>query len=102
MKKTYELSVNAYDSTKAEAAVNLMDKIVRRWYNVYGGYRAYSGKGAGGEYYIYVEYTADWDSTALHLLPDWDDIKKAFIHLLWRIDPANEVEVHTRPMPWKN
>ena len=100
MRMTYELTVNGYDPTQVERAVRLMDKLVRRWYNVYGGYRAYSGKGAGGEYYVYVEYTANWDASSLHLVPDWNDIKRAFIRKLWKIDPDDLLEVHTRPMPW--
>lgn len=102
MKKTYELSVNGFDPMLVERAIRLMDSIVRRWYNVHGGYRAYSGKGAGGEYYVYMEYTADWNDSGLRLIPDWDDLRRVFFRKVWKIDPENMLEIHTRPMPWKH
>lgn len=98
MRRTYELTVNGYDQAKVEQAIRLMDQIVRRWYNVYGGKRTYSGKGAGGEWYVFVEYTADWVESGLWV--DWDDIRKGFYKRLMRFDQNDELEVHTRPMPW--
>lgn len=101
MKMTYELAVNGLNPELVEHAIRIMDTIVRRWYNVYGGYRAYSGKGAGDEYYVYMEYTADWDASALHIWPNWDDLKRCFFRALARVDKDDLLEVHTRPMPWK-
>ena len=98
MKMTYELAVNGYDHELVEHAIRIMDTIVRRWYNVYGGYRAYSGKGAGGEYYVYMEYTANWSDTGFW--PNWNDIRKSFYRVLNRVDKDDLLEVHTRPMPW--
>lgn len=102
MKMTYELAINGPDPALVEQAVRAMDKIVRRWYNVHGGYRASSCKGYGGEYFVYMEYTADWDASALHIWPDWNDLRKAFFRKLWKIDPYDELEVHTRAMPWRH
>ena len=101
MKTTYEMTFNAPDNALAEQAVRMMDKMVRRWYNVHGGKRTYSGKGAGGEWYIFMEYTANWDATSLHIWPDFNDLRKAFIRKLWKVDRDNLVEVHSRPMPGK-
>lgn len=99
MKKTYEMTFNAPTNEQAEHAVNLMDTIFRRWYNVYGGKRAYSGKGAGDEWYIFMEYTADWKTT--DLWPDFNDLRRAFFQKLARVDRNDMVEIHSRPMPWK-
>lgn len=101
MKMTYEMIFNAPENEQAEQAVKLMDGIVRRWYNVYGGKRVYSGKGAGGEWYIFMEYTADWDATSLNIWPVFEDLRKCFFRKLSRIDRNDMVEVHSRPMPWK-
>lgn len=99
MKKSYEMIFNAPENEQAEQAVKLMDTIFRRWYNVYGGKRVYSGKGAGGEWYIFMEYTADWDTT--EIWPDFSDLRKIFFRALAKVDKDDMVEVHSRLIPGK-
>ena len=100
MRKTYEMTFNAPTNEQTEHAAKLMDTIFRQWYNVYGGKRAYSGKGAGGEWYIFMEYTADWETN--DIWPDFNDLKKYFFQKLARVDRNDMVEVQSRPMPWRD
>lgn len=99
MKMTYEMTFNAPENEQAEQAVRQMDKLFRRWYNVYGGKRTYSGKGAGDEYYIFMEYTANWDD--LGFVPDWDCLRRGLYRKLAKVDRDDLVEIHHRPLPWK-
>lgn len=100
--KTYELRVNGINPEQVEQAVKLMDKIVRRWYNVYGGRRVYSGKGAGGEWYIFMHYTAAWENGARYDWPGWEEIKRMYFRALYLIDKDDELEIVTRPYPWQD
>lgn len=82
------------DPELVERTVTLMDKIVRNWYNVYGGYRTSSYIGAADEYYISMEYTANWDNSGF--IPDWYILKKIFFRKLAKIDRKDEVAVYTQ------
>lgn len=95
MRKTYEMQVHGMDHTMVEWTIRMMDRLFRRWYNVYGGRRITSEKGLHGEYYVYVEYTANWDCTGLQLSPDFIHLKKAMLRKLDRIDPDETVMVKT-------
>ncbi len=93
---TYEMTINCMDPTMVEAAVKEMDRIVRRWYNVYGGRRIWSGKIENGEYLVKMHYRADWWSSGWVAWPNWDDCLDGFWRRLSKIDPDDTTEVHTR------
>jgi hypothetical protein len=99
MKKSFEMIFNAPENEQVEQAVRIMDTLFRRWYNVHGGKRVYSGKGAGHEYYVFMEYTADWDASGLHIWPDFDDLRRALYRKLAKVDRDDMIEIHSRVMP---
>ena len=102
METTYELSINGPDSEMVEQAVRIMDHLVRQWYNVYGGCRVYSGKGADNEYYIRMEYTAYWASpTDVVYWLGWRDIERLFFRRLAKLDRKDELAVYTKALPMK-
>ena len=93
---TYEMTVNCMDPTMAEAAVKEMDRIVRWYYNVYGGRRVWSGKIENGEYLIKMHYRANWWDSRLVYWPVWHDIVQTFYRRLNKVDPDDTTEIHTR------
>lgn len=99
MKRTYELTINGADPTIVEKAISMMDAIVRDWYDVPGGKRTYSGRGAGDDYFVFVEYTADWDETGR--IPNWDDLKRMYFFKATWLAPY-ELGFSTRLVPGKN
>lgn len=62
---TYKVGFHGMNS---EAMVKTMDKIFRRWYNVYGGYRAMTTKDS-----VIMTYTAKWNKQGF--VPDFKTIE---------------------------
>ena len=91
--KTYVVTMNAFDTNLIETCARALDKIVRRWYNVYGGKLVKVRKLANGEYFIQMEYTAYWNEDGIWI--SWADIKRGWYHKVAKIDRNDEVEIHS-------
>lgn len=91
--KTYVVTMNAFDANLVETCARALDKIVRRWYNVYGGKLVKVARLGNGEYFIQMEYTANWDESGLWY--NWEAIRRGWYHKVAKIDRNDEVEIHS-------
>lgn len=65
-----------------EQMIRIMDKLFRRWYNVYGGKREKSWRDNKG-YHVIMRYTAGWNDWWMQFEKIYLGTARKIMHMMW-------------------
>ena len=78
---SYKVTFNG-SNEDVEQMIKIMDKLFRRWYNVYGGKRESSWRDSNG-YHVVVIFTADWSNWWIGFNEIYVGAMKTIAHMHW-------------------